>query len=229
VQGYLAPGTYYVVYTFVYPNGAETLASRASAPFTVTAGQIPQLTLPLLPVGGTSYNIYLSNPSATPGSATLYATRLTVSTFNLSNAVPPGGATPPATNPVTGAPSVTPTVNPTGGGASGGTLTPGTYFVFYTSVNAGGTQSPPSPSSSLFTVTAGNVPQVTLPPLSSGVTGYNLYLSDKTAQSGTGVLWIAGITSTVVNINADPPNGNVALPVNNIASPPPIVVVSNNS
>jgi hypothetical protein len=229
VQGYLAPGIYYVVYTFVSPNGGETLASPASLPFTVMQGQIPQLTLPLLPVGATSYNIYLSSPSATAGSATLYASGVTVSTFNLLNAAPRGGAVPPATNPVTGAPTVTPTVNPTGGGASGGTLTPGTYFVFYTSVNAVGSQSPPSPSSSLFTVTAGNIPQVTLPPLSSGVTGYDLYLSDKTAQSGTGVLWLAGITSTVVNINADPPNGNVALPVNNIASPPPIVVVTNNS
>ena len=229
VSGYLAPGNYYVVYTFTYPNGSQTLASPTSSTFTVTAGEIPQLTLPLLPVGATGYNIYLSNPSATPGSATFYAGGVTVSAFNLLNAAPQGGAVPPATNPVTGAPTVTPTVSPTGGGASGGTLTPGTYFVFYTSVNAAGTQSPPSVSSTIFTVTAGNIPQVTLPPLPAGATGYDLYLSDKTAQSGTAVLWLSGITSTVVNLNSDPPNGNVALSVNNVASPPPIVVVNNNS
>ena len=228
VSGYLAPGNYYVVFTFTFPNGSQTLASPSSSTFKVTAGQIPQLTLPLLPVGATGYNIYLSNPSATPGSATFYAGGVTVSTFNLLNAAPQGGAVPPGANPVTGAPTVTPTVNPTGGGSSGGKLTPGTYFVFYTSVNAAGTQSPPSQSSTNFTVSAGNIPQVMLPPLPAGATSYDLYLSDRTAQSGTGVMWLSGITSTIVNINSDPPNGNVNLPVNNVAAPPPIVVVNNN-
>ena len=92
VSGYLAPGTYYVVYTFTYPNGAETLASPASAPFVVSAGDIPQLTLPLLPLGATGFKIYLSNSSATSGSATLYASTGTVSWFNLLNAAPQGGA-----------------------------------------------------------------------------------------------------------------------------------------
>jgi hypothetical protein len=229
VSGYLAPGTYYVVYTFTYPNGTETLSSPSSTPFTVTAGEIPQITLPLLPVGATGYNIYLSNTSATSGSATLYASGVTVSAFNLLNAAPASSALPPATNPLTGAPTVTPTVNPTGGGASGGTLTPGTYFVFYTGVNPSGVQSPPSPSSSPFTAAAGNIPQVTLPPLAGGLTGYDLYLSDATSQSGSAVLYAAGITTTTFNLPADPPNGQVAQPVNNVATVTPVVTVTTNS
>jgi hypothetical protein len=223
VTGSLAPGTYYVVYTFTFPNGSQSLASPASQPFKVAAGNIPQVTLPLLPVGATGYNIYLSNSSATPGSATLYTSAVTVSAVNLQNAAPTGQPTPPATNPITGAPTVTPTVNPTGGGATGGTLSPGTYFVFYTSVGASGTQSPPSPSSAPFVVAAGNIPQVALPPLSGGATGYDLYLSDTGAQSGSAVLYAAGITTTTLNLSANPPNGQVAQPVNNVATVVPTV------
>ena len=205
VSGYLAPGTYYVVYTFTFPNGSQTLASPTSSTFTVTAGEIPQLTLPLLPVGATGYNIYLSNPSATPGSATLYAGGVTVSAFNLLNAAPQGGATAPATNPVTGAPTVTPTVSPTGGGASGGTLTPGTYFVFYTSVNASGTQSPPSPSSAIFTVTAGEHPaghaSAARRPARPATT---FTCPTRPPSRAPAVLYAPGITSTIVNLHCRP-------------------------
>src|SRR5262249_13154630 len=93
--GQLAPGTYYVYYTYTYSNGTESAASPVSANFTVAAGYIPLVTLPPLALGATGYNIYLSNPSADPGSATRYATGITTTTWTLSSAVPPSGASPP--------------------------------------------------------------------------------------------------------------------------------------
>ena len=145
VSGYLAAGTYYVVYTFTFPNGSQTLASPASSPFAVTAGEIPQLTLPLLPVGATGYNIYLSNPSATAGSATLYASGVTVSAFNLLNAAHSGRSHSPRDQSRDQSADRQTDRQPDGRGrVRRRRCTPGTYFVFYTSVLASGTQSPPS-------------------------------------------------------------------------------------
>ena len=66
--GRLAPGTYFVLYTFAYPNDPESFPSPASTTFVVTAGEIPQVTLPALPTGASGYNVYLSNSSAVAGS-----------------------------------------------------------------------------------------------------------------------------------------------------------------
>ena len=84
--------------------------------------------------------------------------------------------------------TVAPTVNATGGGTTGGHLAPGTYYVFYTFNYLGatypvGVESAPSPASLEFTVTAGDIPQVSLPLLPVGVLptnalSYNIYLSD---------------------------------------------------
>jgi hypothetical protein len=225
VSGYLAAGTYYVVYTYMYADGTESTSSPASAPFIVAAGNIPQVTMPLLPVGAVGYNLYLSNPSATPGSATRYAAGIKTTTFNLLNAVAPGGATPPATTPAANNPTVTPTVTATGGGTSGGTLAPGTYFVFYTFTSASGTETFASPSSATFTVTAGNIPRVVLPPLPGGFTGINVYVSDATAQSGSGVLYAAGIKSGTFDLASEPPNGGAGRPVANDPNVPPLPLV----
>ena len=223
VSGYLAAGTYYVVYTFTYPNGSETLSSPASIPFTVAAGDIPQVTLPLPPVGATGYKIYLSNSSATPGSATIYSSVGTVSTFNLLNACPRAGPRRRGPIPLSAHPRLPRSSPPPRRAHPGGALSPGTYFVFYTVVGGSGSQSPPSPSSAAFVVSRGNIPSVTLPPLPVGGLSYDLYLSDATAQSGTGVLFASGITTTTVILTTDPPNGGVALPVDNVATVAPIV------
>ena len=75
--GNLAKGTYFVYYTYTYPNGTESPASPSSADFTIEPGYIPLVTLPPLVRDTTGYNLYLSDPSATPGSAIRYATGLT--------------------------------------------------------------------------------------------------------------------------------------------------------
>ena len=221
VTGNLAAGTYYAFYTYTYPGGGESATSSASLPFTVAAGSIPRVTLPALPAGATGFNLYLSNsPSAS--TATRYATGITTLAFNLLNVAPVGGAAAPASGLPSGAPTTSPTVVATGGGAAGGTLAPGTYFVTYTAIK-GGIESFPAPNSAVFTVAAGNIPQVTLPPLSRGVTSYNLYLSDATAQPGSAILYATGITTTTINLATGPPTGGLARPLANVATGVPSV------
>ena len=180
--GQLAPGTYFVYYTYTYSNGTESAASPNSAYFTVVAGYIPLVTLPPLPVDATGYNIYLSDPSADPGSATRYASGITTTTWTLASAVPPAGVSPPSTASAT----VAPTVKPSGGGATGGHLAPGTYFVLYTFAYPNNTESFPSPSSATFAVTAGEIPQVTLPPLPAGAFGVQRLLVERFGGRGLG-------------------------------------------
>ena len=94
LTGNLAPGTYFVFFTFNNAAGAEVYASASSAPFVVAhSGDIPQVTLPTLPPWASSYNIYLSNATATPGSATPYACGVTTPTYDLQAAPHSGGAT----------------------------------------------------------------------------------------------------------------------------------------
>ena len=206
--GQLAKGTYFVYYTYTYSNGTETAASPNSAYFNVVAGYIPLVTLPPLPVDATGYNIYLSDPSADPGSATRYATGITSTTWTLASAVPPSGVSPPSTASAT----VAPTVKPSGGATTGGHLAPGTYFVFYTFVYPNNTESFPSANSSNFTVTAGQVPQVTLPPLAAGASGYNVYLSNASATAGSAVSYATAITTPLFNLAAAAPTGGIAPP-----------------
>ena len=95
--GSLAAGTYRVAYT--WSNGTyETRRSPFSAPFTVAAGDIPQVTIPIaIPAAATSFNIYITNNVGDAGSETLYKTGNTGTTANLSIATP-AGPTPPPTN-----------------------------------------------------------------------------------------------------------------------------------
>ena len=206
--GKLAPGTYYVYYTYTYSNGTESAASPDSADFTVAAGYIPLVTLPPLALDTTGYNIYLSDPSADPGSATRYASGITTTTWTLASAVPPSGVSPPSPSSAT----VAPTVKSSGGGASGGKLAPGTYFLFYTYVYPDNAESFPSPSSSTFTVTKGEIPQVTLPPLAAGASAYNVYLSNASAAAGSAVGYATEVTSPVFDLGAAAPAGGIAPP-----------------
>lgn len=103
-------------------------------------------------------------------------------------------------------PTTVPTVNATGGGASGGNLPAGSYYVRYTFVTGLG-ESTPSPLSTVFGVTAGQVPQVTLPPLPSGVTSINIYVSNNTATPGSEQKYnISTITTTTFNLSTAHPN-----------------------
>jgi hypothetical protein len=86
--GLLPAGTYYCQYAFLDPFG-ETLAGGESALFTVTAGQVPTVTLPALPTGVQAINLYLTNPNGSAGTETLYATGITTTTFACSYAQPP--------------------------------------------------------------------------------------------------------------------------------------------
>ena len=67
--GLLPAGTYYCQYSFVDPFG-ETLAGGESAQFTVTAGQVPTVTLPALPTGVQAINLYLTLAGGGPGTET---------------------------------------------------------------------------------------------------------------------------------------------------------------
>jgi hypothetical protein len=94
--GLLPAGTYYCQYSFVDAFG-ETLAGGESAPFAVTAGQVPTVTLPALSTGASAVNLYLTPPGGACGTETLYATGITATTFACSYAVPadvPGAAVP---------------------------------------------------------------------------------------------------------------------------------------
>src|SRR5262249_50232188 len=156
----------FLYYTFTYPNGVQSAVSPVSPNFTVAPGNIPQVTLPTLPPGATGYNIYLSDPVANAGSATLYASGITTTTYNLQHNALAGATIPAALN----FPMQAAAVAPSGGGTTGGKLATGTYLLSYTFVNAAGAETYASPTTS-FSVTAGAIPQVTLPRLPGGVSG----------------------------------------------------------
>jgi hypothetical protein len=90
--GLLQPGTYYCACTFLSAEG-ETACGAETMPFTVTAGQIPQVAPPNpFPTGATSANFYLTAPNASPLSETLYATGISPAqaVLNLQAAWLPG-------------------------------------------------------------------------------------------------------------------------------------------
>ena len=211
--GNLLPGTYYLYYTFTYPNGVESTASPASANFVVAPGNIPQVSLPTLPPGATGYNIYLSDPVANPGAATLYASGVTTTTYNLARNALSGAVVPPALN----FPTAAPTVAPAGGGTTGGKLAPGTYILSYTFVNAAGAETYASPYSVPFRVTAGEIPQVTLPPLPGGVspgatTAYNIYLSAPMGDPTSVIRYQAGVITSTFNLASAAATGDTVRP-----------------
>lgn len=85
--GLLAAGTYHLIITETNGVG-ETTASPESAPFTVTAGQIPTVTFPILQAGNLARNVYLTPAGGVSGSEVLYASGVTTGTYSLSFAAP---------------------------------------------------------------------------------------------------------------------------------------------
>src|ERR1035437_3433268 len=83
----LGAGAYYLSYAFV-GRGGETLAGGESAAFTVAASpnNAPQVTLPALPTGAASINVYLTAVGGAAGTEVLYATGITATTANLVSA-----------------------------------------------------------------------------------------------------------------------------------------------
>ena len=90
-------------------------------------------------------------------------------------------------------------------GGSGGSLSAGTYYVYYTWVDAlSGIESDVGASRASFTIaSSGQVPKVTLPSFPSWGTGTtNIYLTAANGASGTETLYATGITSTTVNLTS---------------------------
>jgi hypothetical protein len=97
------------------------------------------------------------------------------------------------------APETAPQVSASGGGDSGGSLTAGTYFAEYTYVKSG-VESAPSPQSASFTVTAGEIPQLSFPALPVGYT-MNVYLADISTGATTATLYLSNVTTTTANLS----------------------------
>ncbi len=196
--GSLAVGTYYLKYTLVDGSG-ETLASPETLAFTVTSGTFPRVTLGSLPVGATSFSVYLSLAAGGSGSERLYATGVTGSTYDLTSAftTPP----PTASEALLAVPSTVPTVSPTGGGSGGGSMLAGSYYCQYSFYTALG-ETPLSPSSALFTIASGNIPRVTLPALPTGASGITLYLTAPGGAQFAVVYYATSISTTTYDMSA---------------------------
>lgn len=97
--GGLAAGTYFAAYTWVDAWG-ETTIGTSEVTFTTTGtAQLNTLTIPALPTGVQSANIYLTAVGGASGSETLYATGITTTTFGLAYTPitdQPGAAVPAA-------------------------------------------------------------------------------------------------------------------------------------
>lgn len=109
-----------------------------------------------------------------------------------------------------------PSVNPTGGGASGGSLAAGTYYIQYTFVGpfgeSWGSAAHTGATPVSFTISAGNIPRVTLPSLPAGVSSINIYLTQPGGSAGTETLYATGITTTTFNMSAAHTTGTAPVP-----------------
>jgi len=112
-------------------------------------------------------------------------------------------------------PSTTPTVDPTGGASVGGNLQAGTYYLKYTDVATAGGETLPSPESLQFTVVAGDIPQVTLPSLPSGISSRNIYITPTNGVSNSETLYLTGVTTTTQNLQNPYVAGGVQPPILN--------------
>jgi hypothetical protein len=112
----------------------------------------------------------------------------------------------------TTAPVTAATVSATGFSTSGGSLAAGGYFLKFTELNGiGETQT--APESAVFTVAAGNQPQVTFPALQTSNTGRNVYLTAAGGATGTEVLYATGVAGTTMKLA-------IAAPANSFAQAP---------
>src|SRR5437667_367164 len=127
--GTLPAGAYFVSYTFKTTEGETTAGTSESATFTVASGNIPRVTVPALPNGAVSINIYLTNTAGGTGTEKLYRRDITSTTVDLTDNAWDGGtfanstAPPGASTALVVAPQVT-AVDSTGVDASGPTVVP---------------------------------------------------------------------------------------------------------
>lgn len=84
--GSLPAGAYRARWTNVDSGGKESAVSVESAAFTLTATNTLIITLPSLPTGITSRNVYLTAAAGATGTETLYLTGNTTTTSNMTSA-----------------------------------------------------------------------------------------------------------------------------------------------
>jgi len=124
--GSLPAGDYYVSYTWNSTEGETTAGTSQSAQFTATGTDIPRVTIPALPTGATSANIYLTDTGGATGTGRLYRRNVTTTTVDLDLASYDGGTfansivAPTSSTATTLAPQIT-AVDTTGFDASGPT------------------------------------------------------------------------------------------------------------
>ena len=138
-----ATGNYFG-YTWVHAHGETTLGTSVSTLTAIAAGNVPQITIPALPTGALSANIYMSNTNGVNTALVLYATGVTTTTYNVYASTWNGGTFAAGKSP--------PTSNTTVGA-----LAPGVYYTNFTESNGIG-ETLASAESSTFTVTSQSVP-----------------------------------------------------------------------
>ncbi len=112
---------------------------------------------------------------------------------------------------------VQPTATPTGGGASGGLLAAGTYYIKTTFTDAAG-ETDGSTESALLTVSATNIPRVTVGTIPASTT-LNLYITAANGLTNTEVLYASGITGvTTYDLSVAAPVSVVVPPASNTTS-----------
>ena len=199
-SGTLPAGTYYAGYTWVDASGNEstlgTTHASVSNVFTVTLGLTPIVTIPSIPTGAVSANIYLSAKNGANTAVYLYAKGVTGTTYTFSSSM--------YWNNVLNAGLATLGIAPPSASAATGALAAAAtgYFVGYTWVHAHGETAIGASASTVTVVVLGNNLAVTIPALPTGALGANIYVSAANGAVGTMSLYMAGVTSTVVNLTS---------------------------
>lgn len=219
--GLFPAGLFYIKYT--YTNGAgESPPSPESAQFTVGATNIPTVTLPALPTGATGINLYVTPANAPAGSEyVLYASSIATTTYNMSAASPKLLPTTNTSSPSVTNPTQTLSVSATGGGSSGGKLPAGNY---YCTINYNGSagQTLANTESAVFTVAAGNIPQISglLASAPTNATTFNVWLTPAGGGSGSEMLYASAVAfATTYNLTTALPTTSPAPPGSNNTNP----------
>jgi hypothetical protein len=214
--GSLAAANYFVAYTWVDADGNETtIGTSVSASLTVGATNIPRVTIPALPSGAVSANIYLSDAGGTNTAVKLYKTGVTTTTTDLILGT---FLSSTGTAVVFASAKDKPATNATGSGSTGVLLPAGVYYIAYTWVNQDGETTIGTSESATFTVVAGNIPVVTIPSLPTGARNANLYLTAAGGASGSETLYKKGITATTASLNSATWVGTDVVPAANTAT-----------
>jgi len=152
-----ATGNYFG-YTWVHAHGETTLGASVSTLTTIAAGNVPRVTIPALPTGAVSANIYMSNTNGASTALVLVKTGVTGLTADITAATWNGTTFAAGTSP--------PTVNTTIGA-----LAPGVYYANFTESDGVG-ETLISAESSTFTVTSQSNPTAQATVAGSLTTGH---------------------------------------------------------